>query len=93
MEAEGVEESQQEQEADHTEDDNDQDGVHLHVHLLPWKQCCGGQAAEGRPSGVQAGQQSHCGYVRLYGSQAVHFRHDGRMCALCDLGIFCSNPK
>lgn len=72
MEAEGVEEGDQEQKADNTKNDDYQDGVDLHVHLLPWEQGGGGQEARGLQSSTETGQR------RLYGGHVVNFRHDGK---------------
>lgn len=91
MEAEGIEEGQQEKKADHTKNNDNQDGVHLHVQLLPWEQCGGGQ--EGRWSSIETGLRSHCGKVWLHRHQVGNFWHDGRMCSLSGLGILCCTLK
>lgn len=86
MEAEGIEESQQEQEADHTKNHNNQDGVHLHVQLLPRKQSGGGH--EGcSSSSTETGLTSH------YGQLVGNLWHDGRMCVLSGLVILCCSLK
>lgn len=90
MEAEGIEESQQEKEADHTKNNNNQDGVHLHVQHLPWNQCGGGH--EGCSSRTES-RLSHCGQLRLHRHQMGNFWHDGRMCALSGLGTLCCSLK
>lgn len=57
MEAEGVEEGEQQQQAHHAENDHDQDAVHLHVHLLPREQR--GLEAGGCGGAVEPGRRRH----------------------------------
>lgn len=82
MEAEGVEEGQQEQEAHDTENDHNQDGVHLHVHLLPREQRGGAEEAGGRRGRVEIG------WRRPHGGQGGDFRHDGKPQWLGDTALW-----
>lgn len=75
MEAEGVEEGEQEQKAYNTKNYNNQDVVHLHVHLLQWEPCGGGGG--GQEAGVRRGG-IETGWRRLHGGQVGDFRHDGK---------------